>query len=88
MSHCTYQGPVLQKCNSFFDVDVGSPCSVKLTHSSSIGNPHHIFKNPFGSFRFKERSWLDYPGSLCKCMLTVTAMFTVIVSCSLRHEKF
>lgn len=54
MSHCTYQEPVLLEYNSFFDVDVGSSCSVKLTHSSSISNPHHIFKNAFGSFRFKE----------------------------------
>lgn len=43
MSHCTYQEPVLQEDNSLFDVDVGSSCSVKLTHSDT----HHIFKYPF-----------------------------------------
>lgn len=65
MSQCTYQEFVLQEYNSFFDVDVVS-CSVKLTHSFSISNPHHILKYSFDSFRLKERSWLDYPGSLCK----------------------
>lgn len=54
MSHCTYQEPVLQEYNSFFDVDVGSPCSVKSTHSSSIGNPRHISTYSFASFRLTE----------------------------------
>ena len=51
MSHCTYQEPVLQEYSSFFNVHVDSSSSVTLTHSSSISNPHHIFKYPFSLFQ-------------------------------------
>ena len=54
MSHCTYQEPVLQEYSSFFNVHVDSSSSVKLTHSSSISNPHHIFKYTFSLFQVKE----------------------------------
>lgn len=53
MSHCTYQKPVMQEYNSFFDVDVGSSCSVKLTHSSAISDAPRIFRYSFRLIMFR-----------------------------------
>lgn len=45
MSHCTYQEFVLQKYNSFIDVNVDSFIDVKRAHRPSVSDSHHILKS-------------------------------------------